>query len=380
MPVSRLLDGLTCPPVGELMDPAVAARFMNNYARRFHAGAFGSPPRKDIAALAAAGEFLIWDGGCAAVKTLRTPSTRKDFTGRDYRLHAPAKIITHIAVAPGKPIPDLSAYSAVYAYREDEWLSRRLEDQGREVRAVRVSAASEIIGAWTAAGTGFRYPNWDTATVRKVPFRVPVNMREAILSEVAGLSGWLDDFPFYSDGSWSALNLRGFKPDDPSWGIKPSEMSKSWWAEHPEAKAYTHCDWTVLAERVPTVVELVKGVDWFGRLERVRLLQMAGRGGKGGKLSRHSDVTDRAAGTRDGAIARFHIPLITHPDITMRAWDLDGNTTATHLDAWSCWYLDARKPHAVTNPTGVDRIHLVVDTVSDPVIRDVICSGTEHVV
>jgi len=380
MPVSKLLDGLTCPPIDQMMDPAVCARFMNAYARRFHAGAFGSPTRAEISRLAAAGDFLIWPGGCAAVKRLTKPSTRKDFTGRDYTLRAPQKVITHIAVEAGRPIPDLSDYTTVFAYREDASLSRRLEDQGREVRAVRVSAASEIIGAWTPAGTGYRYPEWDTATVRRIPLDVPGSLREAILSEISGLSGWLDDYPFYSDGSWSALNLRGFKPDDPSWGIKPSEMSKAWWAEHPEAKTLTSCDWTVLADRVPSVVSLVNSVGWFGRLERVRLLQMSGRGGKGGKLSRHSDVTDRAAGTRDGAIARFHIPLITDPAITMRAWDLDGNTTATHLPAWSCWYLDARKPHAVTNPTGVDRIHLVVDTFSDQVIRDQICAGNEHVV
>lgn len=380
MPVTRLLEGVTCPPVAELMDPATSARFMSKYASRLHAGAFGSPTRTEVARLAAAGDFLIWDGGCAAVKRLTKPSTRKDFTGREYTLTAPQAVITHIACEPGKPIPDLSAYGTIYAYREDEWLSRRLEDQGREVRAVRVSAASEIIGAWTPAGTGYKYREWDAATVRRIPLDIPTPLRERILTEISGLTGWLDDFPFYSDGSWSALNLRGFKPSDPSWGIKPSEMSKRWQEEHPEAMTLTSCDWTVLADKVPAVVDLVKSIGWLGRLERVRLLQMSGRGGRGGKLSRHSDVTDRAAGTRDGQIARFHIPLITHPDITMRAWNADGNTTATHLPAWTCWYLDARKPHAVTNPTGVDRIHLVIDTHCDQIVRTAIADGDEHVV
>lgn len=371
---------LHAPSTVEMMDPAVAARFMNNYARRYSAGAFATPTREEVRKLAAAGNFLIWEGGCAAVKHLKRDSVRKDFTGRDYVLPGGEPIITHIAVGDGGCIPDLSPYSTVYAYREDDTLNRRLSEQRREVRAVRVSAASEIIGAWGRQGRGFVYPEWDGATVRQITdFHVPATLRARILEEVAGLSGWLDDFPFYSDGSWSALNLRGFKPDDPSWGIKPSEMSKSWWAEHPEAKALTHCDWTVLATQVPSVVELVKSMEWFGRLERVRLLQMSGRGGKGGKLSRHSDVTDRAAGTRDGYITRFHIPLVTHPDIVMRAWNLDGHTAATHLPAWTCWYLDARKPHAVTNPTGVDRIHLVVDTFSDQIIRDRISNGREFV-
>jgi hypothetical protein len=171
-----------------------------------------------------------------------------------------------------------------------------------------------------------------------------------------------------SDGSWSAVSLRGFRRDDPTWGIKPSEMPRTWKADNPEALTYP-CEWTVLADECPTMREVVESVSWWNGLERVRLLQMAGRGGKGGTLSRHTDITDREGGTRDGQIVRFHIPLVTHPDIKMHSWDLDGIHRATHLPPWSMWYLDARKPHAVTNPTGVDRVHLVVDVVADPDVR-----------
>jgi hypothetical protein len=96
-------------------------------------------------------------------------------------------------------------------------------------------------------------------------------------------------------------------------------------------------------------------------LERVRILRMAGRDGKGGRLGRHTDVTDKASGVRDGLITRLHIPLVTHPAIVMSAWGLSGRRSDVHLPAWTLWYLDARKPHAVTNPTGTDRLHLVID-------------------
>lgn len=361
-------------------DPKTAARFMNNYARRFHAGAFATPTAAEIAKLQAQrGGWREWDGVMAACRGLTRDSVRTDFIGREYTLRKGSVIVTHLAAERGAHLPDMGWADVVYAYTEDSTITGQLQDQGREPRAVRISAASEVITCWGQPGTGYTYPRHDVATITRVPLTVEAEQRREILAEVGKLTGWHDDFPFYSDGSWSALSLRGFKPDDPQWGIKPSEMSKSWWAEHPEAKRYTHADWTVMANDCPSTVMLVKSIPWWGRLERVRLLQMSSRNGKAATLSRHSDITDRAAGTRDGAIARFHIPLITDESITMSAWNLKGRTRAVHLPPWSCWYLDARKPHSVINPSGVDRIHLVVDVVSDRHVRKAIVDGQEYV-
>jgi Aspartyl/Asparaginyl beta-hydroxylase len=214
------------------------------------------------------------------------------------------------------------------------------------------------------------YPAHDLLMVGHIPeVRVPPDAIGGILEEVAAVTAWHDDFPFYSDGSWSAVSLRGFRPDDPQWGIKPAEMPRAWREQHPEALDYA-CDWTTLAQRTPALRQLVEGVTWWGGLERVRLLRMAGRGGRGGVLARHTDVTDKAAGTRDGQVVRFHVPLVTDPRIVMHTWELDGTRLVTHLPAWSCWYLDARKPHAVLNPTGTDRVHLVVDVVADAAVRE----------
>ena len=198
------------------------------------------------------------------------------------------------------------------------------------------------------------------------------------MGEVARITEWYDDFPYYSDGTWSAVSLRGFRPDDPQVGVKPSEMSKSWWAEHPEAAYWGDCDWTVLADRMPATRELVESVSWWGNVERVRLLRMAGRtDGKPGVLGRHSDITDRFAGVADGMIARFHLPVLTKSDVTMTAWGIDGLPRTAHLAPDALWYLDARKPHSVTNASGVDRVHRVVDVISDSVTRGMIRSGME---
>lgn len=351
-----------------------AARFMAGYAKGYGAGAFATPTRKEIAA----DPFRLQEwrdaGGRRVIgwgSELSRPSVRNDWTGRPFTLGSGAGVLTHLAREQGADVPNLAGWDYVFAYVEDTPLTLALYRQQRVRVATRITAASELLACWGRAGVDAEHQEaaHDLATVTRLPLEVDGSTREAIAGELAGLSGWHDDFPYYSDGSWAALSLRGFRPDDPKWGIKPAEMPRKWQEAHPEALGY-RCDWTVLATATPTLRELVERVDWWGGLERVRLLRMAGRGGRGGKLARHTDITDRAAGLGDGQVARFHIPLHTHPDITMTSWDLEGGRSTTHLPPFTLWYLDARKPHAVTNPTGVDRVHLVVDVAADATVRD----------
>lgn len=370
--------------VAEPTSAEQAARLLNNYARHYSAGAFATPITSEMSKIMAGDDpdrMWLWWGGVAAVgRKLRRPTGRRDFTGRRVAMPAGHRVIDHIAPTGGARIPNLDRWQWVWAYIEDTALTAALHDQGREVAGVRVSAASEMVACWGLPGTAHTYPPHDQATITHLPLTVSIHEREQILSELGQVTQWHDDFPYYSDGTWGAVSLRGFNPGDPSWGIKPAEMSKNWWAAHPEAKQYTHCEWTTLAPRCPTIVNLVHGVTagWGGELERVRLLRMAGRDGKGGTLSRHTDITDRAAGTADGQIIRFHIPLVTDPAITMTGWNLAGQAHAVHLPAWTLWYLDARKPHAVNNRSRIDRIHLVIDVTATPAARQAIAAGTDH--
>ena len=50
--------------------------------------------------------------------------------------------------------------------------------------------------------------------------------------------------------------------------------------------------------------------------DRIRFMRLRA---KGGELARHADITDREAGTADGMIARFHIPIVTSPAVRFRA-------------------------------------------------------------
>lgn len=360
------------------LEDRLPARFMNNYARRFAAGAFSMPTPKEINRLKAAGDWHEWPGVVAASKTLTRDSVRADFTGTNWTLAKGARVITHIATEPGAVLPDLGAFDFLYAYREDQPLAAQLYNAGWRILFTKVSAASEIIACWSSrGGIGF-YDRADLATVAQVnvPQLGDGALTLAMLGELSEIAEWHDDFPYYSDGSWDAVSLRGFDPGDPRIGVKPSEMPRKWKEEHPEALK-AKCDWTVLAQRTPTIVQLVKSVPWWREVERVRLLRMQGRGGKGGKLGRHCDITDRDTGTRDGQVARFHVPLVTDPRITMSTWDLSGLKAETHLPELTCWYLDARKPHAVTNRAGIDRVHLVVDVIVDEAVREQIRSGRE---
>lgn len=358
-----------------------AARFFGGYAKHFAAGAFATPTASEIDAAMVHGGWHWWDTGVAAVsRQLTRDSTRTDFTGGKYLLPQGSRVITHIATVPGAVLPwgALDEFDWVFAYVEDTNLSTQLRAQGREIRAVRVSASSELIACWGRAGEHHTYPPIDTATLVQIPLvPPPLTARVRIAAEIKAIDAWCDDYPYYSDGSWDAVSLRGFNPADPKWGVKPAEMSKAWWAKNPHAVNFSRCAWTVLAYECPATVKFIKSVGWWGELERVRLLRMTGRDGKVGSLSRHTDITDRAAGTRDGKIVRFHIPIVTHPEVTMSAWNLAGDRHETHLPPWTMWYLDARKPHAVDNRSGVDRVHLVVDVKADSAARQAIISGRD---
>lgn len=354
-----------------MTDPTELARWLQRYASRYDNGAgFSTPVAGELAKHPPGSIYDVTtpDGRAVVIsKRLTRVSTRRDFVGRKYQLPAGALVAGTVARIGDAPLPEFDRYDFVYAYLDDYDLTAEVS-AGRDLHALQITAAGEMVGCWGLPGTALGYDPVDLVTVGRVNATPTAAQVEAMRAEAVGLTGWDDDYPFYSDGSWSALNLRGFYPEDPSKGIKPSEMPKAWQVDN-AADLNRACEWTRLAERCPTIVEFVTSVPWWRRFERVRLLRMAGRDGRGGALKRHTDITDRAAGTRNDQIARFHIALQTHPDIKMTAWQFDGHPIAIHLAPGEAWYLDQRKPHAVKNPTGVDRIHLVVDVLCDDDVR-----------
>lgn len=359
-----------------MIDVKQAAKRLATYAKQYSAGAFATPLEKELmldpSVLRQWGESS--NSVLAVTKTLSRDSRKTDYTGRVYVLPKGSKVITHMAATSESLLPKLDEYDYIYAYAEDRRLCSELESQGRVVTATKVSAASEIVHCWGLPGSKWSYEVCDVKTFTQLQnLEAPV---DHMVREVQNVDDWYDDFPFYSDGTWSAISLRGYKPDDPQWGVKPSEMPKAWLAQHPEA-VDLQLGWTVMASRTPVIRSWVESVTGWENLERVRLFRMTAKPTRNGKLRRHSDIQDKSAGTRNGQLARFHVPLITHPDVKMTCWDLDGQQQRAHMTPGNVYYLDVRKPHAVANNSPVDRVHLVVDVVINNDTRNLITQSQE---
>lgn len=340
----------------------------SRYAKAHAAGAFATPTRKDLEANPSL-LTVTPRGGLLYRRHLTRPSRRRDWTGRDYYLE-PGPLVTHLAYEPGDWDAAAEAVAAalecryITAYLDDPMVSALLRDAGREVVARRVSASSELVGIWGLAGEGYQERPEDVPGLVEVG---AVAVTPAVLEEVSRVREWDDDFPLYSDGSWSAVSLRGYDRS-PQWGVKPREMPKGWHEEHPGQRD-RDLVWTDLCPRVPALVEMVRGLG-FKRLDRVRLMMMDGR--KGSILRRHSDISDKDAGTRLGQMVRLFVPLVTHPRVRTTVWEMDGVPRSMSMREGRLYYLDIRKPHEIQNPSGAPRVNLAVDVVLDQAARSAI--------
>ena len=91
--------------------------------------------------------------------------------------------------------------------------------------------------------------------------------------------------------------------------------------------------------------------------ERVRLMKIKANS----SIGKHTDKIDKDFGLEEGKIIRIHVPIRTNDKVEFCLWD-DGEKTINYLKEGHYYYVDVRAPHAVTNNSDVDRIHLVVDT------------------
>jgi len=68
----------------------------------------------------------------------------------------------------------------------------------------------------------------------------------------------------------------------------------------------------------------------------------------------HVDISGHRADTG----RRFHIPIVTHPDVTMR-WPDDG--VEEHMEAGYVYEINYLKKHEIVHKANADRIHVVVN-------------------
>lgn len=165
--------------------------------------------------------------------------------------------------------------------------------------------------------------------------------------------------------SWSAVSLRGYD-QLPEMIEKPSEMNDKWQKENGKNNYFLQ-DTPLMKEFEPYIGHILNMLP--AKKERVRLMKLEP---DGGVLDRHTDQTDRYLGTEDGDIIRLHIPIFTNDDVFFSSWDWDGNEVTAQMREGELWYLDIRKPHRATNGGRTERVHLVIDVVSNNSIRGMI--------
>ena len=167
--------------------------------------------------------------------------------------------------------------------------------------------------------------------------------------------------------SWAALSLRGYSSDILRIE-KPSEMSDKWKKEHENEEL--HLQDTYLREQFPEVNELLNWVD--GDIHRIRFMRLSPGGGE---LTRHTDQVDSDAGGNLGQLARLHFPIKTNDQVIFNSWGLKGKNVCANMKVGEFWYLDTRKPHTAINNGTEERIHLVVDVIVTPKLKEMLLDG-----
>ena len=99
--------------------------------------------------------------------------------------------------------------------------------------------------------------------------------------------------------------------------------------------------------------------------ERVRFMKLVA----GKVIGKHSDKIDKDI--TSGKIVRVHIPIRTNEDVIFTLYESSKDKIGNehNLKTGHFYYTDVSKPHAVRNNSNVDRIHLVVDCVSNSSLR-----------
>jgi hypothetical protein len=158
------------------------------------------------------------------------------------------------------------------------------------------------------------------------------------LDRIAGAT-WVDHFVKQNyDGDWSVLPLR-----------------YSAGATHPIMQAYSDPSATEYAYSplLDTAPAIRAAIDWFKcDLQTVRLMRLT----PGSIIKEHFDY-DLAA---EWGTARIHIPITTNPQVEFMV-----NRVPVAMAPGDAWYLRLSDPHSVANRGTTDRVHLVIDCITN---------------
>jgi hypothetical protein len=345
-------------------------------------GAFTKVKENAVAIWMSEGRLVSSPTAAVAFKWLKSRQQISDFTG-DPALSVPAGALS-IERAAGSAMEIVALVSSIadpsvpivwrqWADHPEERTAARTLAMSRSATVIR--ASSEVLSVMSRGCTPIKeqLATADTAGIAPLSLS-PDSSMQALLSQWAAIveRQWVDHYSSYNKRrSWAAVALKSFG-GSPDFIEKPAEMSRKYQQEHPDRLEWTAAD-TPLFDILPGARDLLSSLRCD--LERVRLMRL---GGTGGELTRHADITDRDAGTRIGAIARLHLPLVTHPSVQFTTWNINNEPRTVHMTPDRWWYLDVRKPHMAINRSNFDRIHLVADCIVNPYIQQLITEAAHQ--
>lgn len=340
-------------------------------------GAFGLVKERDVAAAMTTKDFWTGPDAAAIGHILHRESSHTDFSGRQIKLPEGSYYVKSLAARTPNGaklvLDNLQAENGtvvVEIFEEDRNSKQAVLTAGFGYIGTKITAAGEVKGLYSS-GKVVQYKTPALQHLSLVCLNeqlVKPTRMELIREELAAYSTYTQHYSSYNKRkSWSAFSLRGFRPLNPGFIIKPAEMAKSWKDGHPGWEDWSCAD-TTITNKFQSTWKLVRSIP-CQMFERVRFMRLAE---KQGELSRHADITDRAAGPELGQVARLHIPIFTNDKVRFLSWDERGEKIEHHLPEGSLWYLDTRKPHSVLNEGNSVRVHLVVDVVCNETTKQLL--------
>jgi len=252
----------------------------------------------------------------------------------------------------------------MYVWAENKEHCQFAEDLGFCYVGPKITTYGEIFAIYYR-GKPRDFPKVDAAeylSIKKVD-NVDVSVIQSIHEKLKNLPTFTNHYSNYNkDKSWGALSLRGYSAD-PAFITKPIEMNDKWKEENKDADFYLQD--TPLFEEFPEVKALLR--NYGEKIHRVRFMRLKPGGGE---LERHTDQVDPESGGSKGKLARIHFPIKTNDNVIFTVWDVKGNKQEVHMKAGECWFLDTRKTHMAVNGGDEERIHLVVDIVTEDKLYD----------
>ena len=186
---------------------------------------------------------------------------------------------------------------------------------------------------------------------------------EPSLLDFDGVLDYIDNTEFskvktkYSKGDdWTAISLRGYGPE-PLDILKPNVLKSG-------VKEEVKLQNTPLLQKsgFQVINDILAKIP--STFERVRFMKIKANSG----IGKHSDRIDKDFGIEDGNIIRIHVPIRTNDQVEFYLWE-GKEKLVNYLEEGHYYYVDVRAPHAVTNNSDVDRIHLVIDVYVNAEIR-----------